>query len=65
MTVVRNKTNHTNMSPGGKLRQVYDSTMVSRGPFQLTFIVGKTLAYTNIKFTNEKGEVVARGSHTK
>ncbi|KAJ5389400.1 esterase [Penicillium cataractarum] len=26
---------------------------------------GKTLAYTNIKFTNEKGEVVARGSHTK
>ncbi|EPS30794.1 hypothetical protein PDE_05746 [Penicillium oxalicum 114-2] len=26
---------------------------------------GKTLAYTNIKFTNVKGEVVARGSHTK
>ncbi|KAJ5464757.1 esterase [Penicillium daleae] len=26
---------------------------------------GKTLAYTNIKFTNEKGDVVARGSHTK
>ncbi|KAJ5480921.1 esterase [Penicillium diatomitis] len=26
---------------------------------------GKTLAYTNIKFTNAKGEVVARGSHTK
>ena len=31
----------------------------------LTWVVGKTLAYTNIKFTNAKGEVVARGSHTK
>ncbi|GFF79184.1 hypothetical protein IFM62136_10001 [Aspergillus lentulus] len=27
--------------------------------------VGKTLAYTNIKFMNSKGEVFARGSHTK
>ena len=27
--------------------------------------VGKTLAYTSIKFTNDKGELVARGSHTK
>ncbi|KAJ5741366.1 esterase [Penicillium manginii] len=26
---------------------------------------GKTLAYTNIRFTNTKGDVVARGSHTK
>ncbi|GKZ21439.1 hypothetical protein AbraCBS73388_007124 [Aspergillus brasiliensis] len=26
---------------------------------------GKTLAYTSIKFTNTKGEVFARGSHTK
>ncbi|KAE8387635.1 hypothetical protein ETB97_011123 [Aspergillus alliaceus] len=26
---------------------------------------GKTLAYTSIKFVNSKGEVVARGSHTK
>ncbi|KAJ5379049.1 esterase [Penicillium cosmopolitanum] len=26
---------------------------------------GKTLAYTNIRFTNGKGDVVARGSHTK
>ncbi|CAI7603272.1 unnamed protein product [Penicillium manginii] len=26
---------------------------------------GKTLAYTNIRFTNAKGDVVARGSHTK
>lgn len=28
-------------------------------------VVGKTLAYTSIKFTNEKDELVARGSHTK
>lgn len=27
--------------------------------------VGKTLAYTSIRFTNSKDELVARGSHTK
>ncbi len=27
--------------------------------------VGKTLAYTSIQFTNAKGEIAARGSHTK
>jgi acyl-coenzyme A thioesterase 13 len=27
--------------------------------------VGKTLAYTSIVFTNSKGEIAARGSHTK
>lgn len=27
--------------------------------------VGKTLAFTNITFTNPNGHVVARGSHTK
>lgn len=27
--------------------------------------VGKTLAYTSIRFINAKDEVVARGSHTK
>jgi len=26
---------------------------------------GKTLAYTSIRFTNDKNELVARGSHTK
>jgi acyl-coenzyme A thioesterase 13 len=31
----------------------------------LTTPVGKTLAYTSINFTNSKGEVFARGSHTK
>jgi acyl-coenzyme A thioesterase 13 len=28
-------------------------------------IVGKTLAYTSIRFMNEQHELVARGSHTK
>ena len=28
-------------------------------------LVGKTLAFTTITFTNEKGEIAARGSHTK
>jgi acyl-coenzyme A thioesterase 13 len=27
--------------------------------------VGKTLAYTSVKFANAKNELVARGSHTK
>jgi len=27
--------------------------------------VGKTLAFTSINFSNNKGEVFARGSHTK
>ena len=31
----------------------------------MIYLVGKTLAYTSIKFTNDKGELVARGSHTK
>jgi hypothetical protein len=29
------------------------------------FTVGKTLAYTSIQFINTKGEIAARGSHTK
>lgn len=32
---------------------------------KLVSLVGKTLAFTNIKFTNPKGDIVARGSHTK
>lgn len=28
-------------------------------------VVGKTLAYTSVKFVNKDGEIVARGSHTK
>lgn len=28
-------------------------------------VVGKTLAFTTVRFMNAKNEVVARGSHTK
>lgn len=28
-------------------------------------VVGKTLAYTTVTFTNSKGQLAARGSHTK
>ena len=28
-------------------------------------LVGKTMAFTSIRFTNEKGQLFARGSHTK
>ncbi len=28
-------------------------------------LVGKTLAFTNITFRNAKGDLAARGSHTK
>lgn len=31
----------------------------------LSILVGKTLAFTSIRFTNEKNELVARGNHTK
>jgi acyl-coenzyme A thioesterase 13 len=31
----------------------------------IAITVGKTLAFTSINFLNSKGEVFARGSHTK
>ena len=34
-------------------------------PLTSPLTVGKTLAYTSIRFTNAKDELVARGSHTK
>jgi hypothetical protein len=45
------------------LRQVYVRSLLKAA--WLTTPVGKTLAYTSINFTNSKGEVFARGSHTK
>lgn len=32
---------------------------------RLTIPVGKTLAFTSIKFFNQDEQIVARGSHTK
>ena len=31
----------------------------------MSLVVGKTLAFTSIKFINKNNEIVARGSHTK
>lgn len=41
--------------------------LTSIGPETVDTIsaVGKTLAYTHMKFFNGKGDLVARGSHTK
>ncbi|KAI9828025.1 MAG: hypothetical protein M1832_003552 [Thelocarpon impressellum] len=42
-------------------KYVYEMTQVKLGHAQ----VGKNLAFTSIRFRNAKGDVVARGSHTK
>lgn len=53
------------------LKRLLHATNVSESKFQNCFfdhlysIVGKSLAYTSIQFTNAKGEIAARGSHTK
>ncbi|KAJ5778321.1 Thioesterase superfamily [Penicillium odoratum] len=54
-TGVSTDLNVTYLNSGGK---VGDKILA-----EVTF--GKTLAFTNIKFTNPEGVVVARGSHTK
>lgn len=45
------------------------SLSLSPPPFsssgKITTTVGKTLAYTSIRFLNSRNELVARGSHTK
>jgi acyl-coenzyme A thioesterase 13 len=43
---------------------MYDSRETLQLSVDLS-VVGKTLAYTSIRFTNAKGDLVARGSHTK
>lgn len=49
------------------MRQVYVSiSWAAIKSFLLTKNkVGKTLAFTSINFSNSKGEIFARGSHTK
>ncbi|RAO73761.1 uncharacterized protein BHQ10_009773 [Talaromyces amestolkiae] len=57
-TGVSTDLNVTYLSSGGKVGDRIKAE-VSCDKF------GKTLAYTSIKFMNDKGEVFARGSHTK
>ncbi|KAG4028242.1 hypothetical protein MFRU_023g00780 [Monilinia fructicola] len=57
-TGVSTDLNVTYLNPGGKVGDVLKA-VVTCDKF------GKTLAYTSIQFTNSKGEIAARGSHTK
>ncbi|KAF7718616.1 Thiolesterase superfamily protein [Penicillium ucsense] len=73
LEIQKEHTNRLNILHGGTIASMVDLggslAVASRGLYatgvSTDLNVGKTLAYTNIKFTNAKGEVVARGSHTK
>ncbi|THV52371.1 hypothetical protein BGAL_0081g00220 [Botrytis galanthina] len=60
-TGVSTDLNVTYLNSGGKVGDVLKAVVTC----DKCKVVGKTLAYTSIQFTNSKGEVAARGSHTK
>ncbi|KAI0912669.1 Thioesterase/thiol ester dehydrase-isomerase [Ustulina deusta] len=57
-TGVSTDLNVTYLSGGGKVGDKITATAVCDK-------IGKTLAYTSVTFRNSKGELAARGSHTK
>lgn len=57
-TGVSTDLNVTYLNSGGKVGETIKA-VVTCDKF------GKTLAYTSVQFTNSKGELAARGSHTK
>ncbi|KAI0811880.1 HotDog domain-containing protein [Xylaria sp. FL0064] len=57
-TGVSTDLNVTYLSGGGKVGDKITATAVCDK-------IGKTLAYTSVAFRNSKGELAARGSHTK
>ncbi|KAI9151594.1 thioesterase superfamily protein [Paramyrothecium foliicola] len=57
-TGVSTDLNVTYLAPGGRPGDVLKGTAVLDK-------IGKTLAFTTITFTNSKGQLAARGSHTK
>ncbi|QPG94290.1 hypothetical protein C2857_005615 [Epichloe festucae Fl1] len=57
-TGVSTDLNVTYLSPGGRPGDVLGGTATCDK-------IGKTLAYTTVTFTNSKGQLAARGSHTK
>ncbi|TGJ82768.1 hypothetical protein E0Z10_g5997 [Xylaria hypoxylon] len=57
-TGVSTDLNVTYLSGGGRAGEKIKATAVCEK-------IGKTLAYTSVTFRNSKGELVARGSHTK
>lgn len=48
----------TYLSPGGRVGDTLKGTAICEK-------IGKTLAFTQVTFTNSKGQLAARGSHTK
>uniref|UniRef100_A0A093XH38 Putative esterase C31F10.02 n=1 Tax=Talaromyces marneffei PM1 TaxID=1077442 RepID=A0A093XH38_TALMA len=73
LDIQKEHTNRLNILHGGTIASMVDLggslAVASRGLFSTgvstDLNVGKTLAYTSIKFMNDKDEVFARGSHTK
>ncbi|CAH0014699.1 hypothetical protein V2G26_008764 [Clonostachys chloroleuca] len=57
-TGVSTDLNVTYLSPGGRAGDLLKGTATCDK-------IGKTLAYTTVTFTNSKGQLAARGSHTK
>ncbi|QUC23772.1 uncharacterized protein UV8b_08013 [Ustilaginoidea virens] len=57
-TGVSTDLNVTYLAPGGAPGDTLKATAVCEK-------IGKTLAFTTVTFTNSKGQVAARGSHTK
>ncbi|KAH8176878.1 thioesterase superfamily protein [Sarocladium implicatum] len=57
-TGVTTDLNVTYLSPGGKPGDLLKGTATCDK-------IGKTLAFTTVTFTNAKGQLAARGSHTK
>jgi acyl-coenzyme A thioesterase 13 len=65
-TGVSTDLNVTYLSSGGKIGDLIKAEVTcDKCTFTIIFSVGKTLAFTSIAFTNSKGEMFARGSHTK
>ncbi|TEA16423.1 putative esterase [Colletotrichum sidae] len=58
MTGVSTDINVTYLNPGGKPSDILTGTAICDK-------MGRTLAYTTVNFFNKKGELAARGSHTK
>ncbi|KAM6479071.1 HotDog domain-containing protein [Trichoderma sp. SZMC 28011] len=57
-TGVSTDLNVTYLSPGGRPGDILKGTAICEK-------IGKTLAYTTVRFYNSKGQLAARGSHTK
>ncbi|MCJ1385980.1 hypothetical protein MMC17_009105 [Xylographa soralifera] len=73
LDIQKEHTNRLGILHGGTIASMVDLggslAVASKGLFatgvSTDLSVGKTLAYTSIKFLNSKDELVARGSHTK